>query len=116
LRRPSEFQALRERGNSRTHLLVVLRFTPNGLPHARFGFIVGRSVAKQAVARNRLRRRMREVARRTPVKPGWDLLFIARSRAAGAAFDDLRAAMRDLERRAGLLAEPAAEVTVEGVS
>ncbi len=103
LRRQSDFQALRERGISRAHPLLVLRAAPNGLPYARFGFVVGRRVDRGAVVRNRTRRRMREIARRTPVRAGWDLLFIARPAAAQARFVELRQAMTQLERRAGLL-------------
>ena len=106
IRRQSDFQALRERGISRAHPLLVLRAAPNGLPYARFGFIVGRRVALRAVVRNRTRRRMREIARRTPVRTGWDLLFIARRAAVQARFVELQEAMTQLERRAGLLDQP----------
>ena len=106
LRRRSDFQALRERGISRSHQLLVLRAAPNGLPYTRFGFVVGRRVAAKAVARNRTRRRLREIARRTPVRPGWDLLFIARRPAVEAPFADLRDAVRQVEGRAGLLETP----------
>ena len=85
----------------------MLRAAPNGLPYARFGFVVGRRVALRAVVRNRTRRRMREIARRTPVRTGWDLLFIARRAAVQAPFVELREAMTQLERRAGLLDQPA---------
>ena len=106
LRRRSDFEALRERGISRAHQLLVLRTAPNGLPYARFGFVVGRRVAAKAVARNRTRRRLREIVRRSPVRSGWDLLFIARRAATDARFADLRDAVRQVERRAGLLETP----------
>ena len=106
LRRRSDFEALRKRGISRAHQLLVLRAAPNGLPYTRFGFVVGRRVAAKAVARNRTRRRLREIARRTPVRPGWDLLFIARRPAVEAPFADLRDAVRQVEGRAGLLETP----------
>ena len=106
LRSKSDFAALRERGISRAHPLLVLRAVPNSLPYARFGFVVGRRVATKAVDRNRVRRRLREIVRRTPVRSGWDLLLIARHAAVGADFQDLQDAIRDLERRAGLLEQP----------
>ena len=102
LRRKSDFEALRKRGISRTHPLLVLRAIPNALPYARFGFIVSRRVAAHAVDRNRVRRRLREIARGAPVKSGWDLLFIARRDAATTDFHSLRRAAHELERRAGL--------------
>ena len=81
----------------------MLRAAPNGLPYTRFGFIVGRRVATRAVVRNRVRRRMREIARRTPVPRGWDLVFIARRAAVDCDFAALQRAVRDVERRVGLL-------------
>jgi ribonuclease P protein component len=46
-----------------------------------------------AVARNRLRRRLREIWRRElqPTQPGWDLLIRARREAYQASFATLRA-------------------------
>ncbi|MEX2431523.1 MAG: ribonuclease P protein component, partial [Dehalococcoidia bacterium] len=104
IRRRSEFQSVRENGLSRAHPLLVLSAARNGLPYARFGFIVSRRVAGHAVVRNRIRRRLREVARRTPVKPGWDVVFIARKPAPDADFAALQQAVLELERRAGLQA------------
>ncbi|MEE8518751.1 MAG: ribonuclease P protein component [Dehalococcoidia bacterium] len=106
IRRRSDFAALRERGISRAHPLLVLRAAPNDLPYTRFGIIVGRRVSTKAVDRNRVRRRVREIARRNPVAPGWDVLFIARRGAVEANFGSIREAVRELERRAGLQGQP----------
>ena len=102
LRRRSEFEALRKPTVSRANPIVVLRAVPNSLSHARFGFIVGRRVAKQAVARNRVRRWLRESVRLTGVQPGWDLLFIARSLAVDAGFKRVSESVREVVRRAKL--------------
>ena len=108
LRRKSDFQALREHGVSRAHPLLVLRAVPNALPYARFGFVVGRRVATRAVDRNRVRRRLREIVRRLPVRGGWDQLLIARKSIVDADFDAVRSAVVELERRLGLLDEGSA--------
>lgn len=57
----------------------------------RMGLIVPR-FQSSAVARNRLRRRLREIWRRDiqPRQPRWDLVIKARREAYGASFDDLR--------------------------
>jgi ribonuclease P protein component len=83
----------------------VLRYQPNGLDRTRYGFAVGRRVGK-AVERNRVRRLLREAARLTPVRPGADIVLIARPAAAGAGYTEVRAAVTELLRRARLLAEP----------
>ena len=56
---------------------MVLIARPNPLGVTRFGFSIGRRVGN-AVLRNRIKRRLREVARLSDVLPGWDLLIIAR--------------------------------------
>jgi ribonuclease P protein component len=63
---------------------------PAGQP--RLGLIVPKFQAS-AVARNRLRRRLREIWRRDlqARQPGWDLLIRARREAYEARFDVLRA-------------------------
>jgi len=90
------------------HPLLVLRVAPNGLDQVRVGVTAGRAVGK-AVVRNKVKRRLREIARvRLPrLRPGYDLWWIARRRAATASFADLEAAVDDLLRRAHLLASPA---------
>ena len=81
---------------------MVLKALPNELDLNRYGFIVSRKVGR-AVVRNRVKRRMREVARLTPARPGWDLVFIARTEAASAQYQEIDAAMKGLLRRARLL-------------
>jgi ribonuclease P protein component len=58
----------------------------------RMGLVVPKFQAS-AVARNRLRRRLREIWRREiqPVQPAWDVVIKARREAYGASFDALRA-------------------------
>jgi ribonuclease P protein component len=58
----------------------------------RMGLIVPK-FRSSAVARNRLRRQLREIWRRDiqARQPGWDLIIRARREAYSAAFDALRA-------------------------
>lgn len=98
----SEFAAVYQRGHRGTHPLLVLRALPNGLAQTRFGFSVGRRVGN-AVVRNRVRRRLREVARLTLVSDGWDLIFIARPATAGVDYWKLKEAAQRLLQRAGIL-------------
>jgi ribonuclease P protein component len=56
-----------------------------------------------AVVRNKVKRRLREILRHLSVKPGWDVVFIARPEAATADFASLRKAAESLLSRAHLL-------------
>ena len=60
----------------------------NTTGHARMGLIVPK-FQSSAVARNRLRRRLREIWRLElqPHQPAWDLVIRARREAYGAPFD-----------------------------
>ena len=82
-----DFQRLRQVGVTHRHRLMVLSFSHNELMHNRYGFIVGKQLGK-AVTRNRIRRRLREVVRALDpqLKPGFDVVLIARAAAGGATF------------------------------
>ena len=73
---------------------------------ARIGIITSSRVGG-AVARNRVRRRVREVVRveRSRLLPGIWLVIVARRPAVEAAFNDLRTEWLQLVRRAAILSE-----------
>ena len=84
--------------------MLVLKALPRSADSTnRFGFTVGKRTGN-AVVRNSIKRRLREAVRHTPVKSEWDMIFIARGKAASANYHQLRASVRGLLRRAGLLA------------
>lgn len=75
----------------------------NSSGHPRVGLIVPKYQAS-AVARNRLRRRLREIWRRElqPHQPQWDLVIRARREAYGASFDALRGQLLAWREAVGL--------------
>ena len=105
LTKPEQYASVYEKGRSWPSDLVVMKTLPNGLALSRHGFSVSRRIGK-AVIRNRVKRRLREVLRLTPVKPGWDIIFIARSPAASADYESLNKSIKDLLSRARLLRLP----------
>jgi len=102
LRVRRDFLAVYRKGRAWSHRFLVLRTLPNGLPHNRYGFVVSKRLGK-AVARNRLKRRLREGVRLCTVRPGWDVVLLARPPAAAATYQQLREALVDLLSRARLL-------------
>jgi ribonuclease P protein component len=105
LRRNSEFQRTRQEGKCWSHRLLVLCALRNDLSYSRFGFAASRRIGN-AVARNRVRRRMREVVRleRQTISPGWDVVLVARAAIAQATYAETTLAVRQLVSRAGLWA------------
>jgi ribonuclease P protein component len=97
-----DFAAVYRKGRAFAHPLVVLRLLPNQLPYSRYGFTVSKTVGN-AVVRNQVRRRLREGIRTLLVQPGWDIVVIARQKAAAADFHTLRRATSGLLSRAEVL-------------
>ncbi|HEU4783658.1 MAG TPA: ribonuclease P protein component, partial [Ktedonobacterales bacterium] len=94
LRSPRDFQRVRAQGRrvSGTALLLgyVARSESDDSGLTRIGFSVSRRVGG-AVARNRVKRRLREVMRRklARIAPGYDLVITARPGAADARMETL---------------------------
>lgn len=80
------------KGRRRRGTLLEMIWLDNDVGHPRLGLIVPRG-RQTAVARNRLRRRLREIWRREvqQAQPAWDLLVRAKGEAYDAPFAALRA-------------------------
>ena len=103
LRRRRDFVHAYEQGRRlrTSHLLVYASPREEDAPE---GFRVGFAVGKRfggAVARNRLRRVLREACRSALLEPEarWDLVIVPRPEAAEAAFADLAAELREISQR-----------------
>jgi ribonuclease P protein component len=96
LTRGADLKACWDEGRRRHLPHLELAWRKNDTGHARMGVIVPR-FHHTAVARNRLRRRIREIMRRGPLAtlPAVDLLVRARRSAYGASFDALEAELTE---------------------
>jgi ribonuclease P protein component len=112
LRRGADFDRLRRRGKVWHHPLILLIAGVNELEYSRFGFSARRGFGK-AIARNRVKRVLREVVRSqlSYIEKGWDCLFVAKRAANDASYEEVEAAVLQLLKRSSLL-QPRTEMRV----
>ena len=103
LTKKAQYASVYDKGSSWVSQEIVIRALPNGLDLSRYGITVSRRVGK-AVVRNRVKRLLREILRQTSLKPGYDIIFIARATAATTNYSSLGKSIDRLLYQAGLIA------------
>lgn len=100
------FRRLYAKGASCANRNLVLYSKRNGSGENRVGITVSKKLGC-AVVRNRARRRLRECYRlnEEKLKPGYDVVIVARSRSVDAPFDKLQASFLSAAGTVGLLRE-----------
>lgn len=101
-----EFRRIYAKGKSGVSPYLVVYCRPNRRGHNRLGVTVGAKLGK-AVVRNRVRRRFREIYRLNArrLKPGYDVIIVARTRSVESEYHALEGAFLAACRRLGILAE-----------
>jgi len=102
LKKNGDFSKVYKDGLTCVNRLLVMRAIRNGLQIARFGFSVGRRIGT-AVARNRVKRLLRESVRQEVTRQGWDVVFVARLPAATATYQEIRQSAHGLLEKAKLI-------------
>jgi ribonuclease P protein component len=95
--RRSEYDVVYREGRRRTSREFTIFLRPNGLEISRFGWSIKKALGN-AVRRNRIRRRLREILRlhRQEIASGWDIVIHPRTTAATAEFLPLAAELLKL--------------------
>ena len=106
LKQNYEFRRLYRRGKSAGSRHVVLYVRRNGLPVSRIGLTVTPKLGC-AVTRNRVKRLLRAAWRslQEELRPGFDVVIVARFACVSAKMPEVAASMRYAARGAGLLRE-----------
>ena len=102
------FRRLYQRGKSSAGRSVVVYCRKNGLPYNRLGLTAGTKVGN-AVTRNRIRRRIREAYRLSEYRyrKGYDIVVVARSRAAEADYREIAECLLRQSEKLGLIRKEA---------
>ena len=100
------FRRLYAKGESAVGRFVVVYARRNGSRSNRLGITTGLKLGR-AVDRNRARRRIRECYRlqEPDLKPGWDIVVVARSAAIDGDFAEMRRSFLRQCKKLGLLRE-----------
>ncbi len=104
LKTRAQYSLIYSSGRTWVNDLVVMKALPNQLGATRLGFSVGKKIGN-AVVRNRVRRLMKESVRTLHIKPGWDIVFIARTGATSADYHKLKEAIGGILKEARLVDE-----------
>ena len=106
LTRSKEFKRVRRVGRSYAHPLIVLITLVSAEPGVRIGISAGKSVGG-AVQRNRAKRLMREAARPliARVRPGWNLVLLARQPILHSSLLEIQQALIQLLKRAEIFGD-----------
>jgi ribonuclease P protein component len=104
----AEYDAVYQDGRRRSSREFTIFLRLNGLDISRFGWSVKKALGN-AVRRNRMRRRLREIVRlhRQEISPGWDIVIHPRSSAASAKFSVLTQKLLKLLPRTEATEKPA---------
>ena len=106
LKKNSDFRRLYAKGKSAATPYLVLYCRNNRTDHCRTGYTVSTKLG-HAVVRNRVRRRLREIVRLNApqMRPGYDVVVVARSRAVGCEYRRLENAYLTACKKLGLMKE-----------
>jgi len=96
-----DYDAVYREGRRRSSREFAVFLRPNGMELSRFGWSIKKALGN-AVRRNRMRRRIREILRlhRQEIAPGWDIVIHPRSSVATAEFSALAEELLKLMPRA----------------
>lgn len=102
----NDFDGIFRRGGVSQNSFLAIRFLPNQNKFSRFGLVISVKAAKKAVSRNRLRRRLNEILRLNlqKIRPGWDIVLIAKAKLAEADYSAIQMTLFDLLKKKDLYA------------
>lgn len=105
IKKDSEFRRVYKHGKSFANRYLVIYVLKNRLGTSRVGISISKKVGN-AVTRNRIRRLIKENYRLNideKIKPGYDIVFIARVSSSNAGFEEIDKSIKQLAKKSGIL-------------
>ncbi len=100
----SDFKKIYKKGKTFRDLFFIIKISQNKLSISRFGFVASKKTAYKIVYRNRIRRQLSEIVRTnfSQIKPGFDVIIIAKAQVLGKNYQDIEKRLINIFRRAGI--------------
>ena len=102
LKTKADFNNLYIKSNRLTNNEFILISKPNIGNLSRFGFSIKKKFGN-AVNRNKIKRRLKEIIRQTNILDGWDIVFIPKKNINTKNYKQIKTSVTNLLFRAGLL-------------
>ena len=102
LKKRACFLRVYELGIAKADKYLVIKSASNDLEYSRYGFSITKRIGN-AVVRNRIRRKLKEIMRAVQVKSGYDIVLIARPEIVNADYHQLARSVTKLLDRVDLL-------------
>lgn len=98
IKKKKDFDLIFKKGSSFKNNLFILKTVKNSLDEPRFGFVVSQKISKKAVIRNKIRRRLSEIARNKmkSIKGGIDIVLISLPGVEKKEFSDIKDSLNNL--------------------
>lgn len=98
LTKKKDFDLTYQQGKAVGGRLFLIRFKSNQEGRIRVGIVISKKVAKKAVTRNKLKRRIREIVRSVALerKENVDLVIIAKKAATNASYLELESEWKNI--------------------
>ncbi len=105
LKKEKDFQEVMKQGRTVSKAFLILKFRKNDLAVTRIGFVVSQKISKRATIRNRVKRRLKGLARSSlpRLRSGYDLIFFTKKGIEEKNFREVEIAAKSLLEKAGLL-------------
>ncbi|KKR03914.1 MAG: Ribonuclease P protein component [Parcubacteria group bacterium GW2011_GWF2_39_13b] len=105
LTKEKDFERAYKKGRNFGEKFIVCKAARNGLDFSRFGFVIGLKIEKRAVARNKLRRQLQEIARTAmgSIKKGFDIVVFPKKEAKARDYEELKQAFLAALKKAGIM-------------
>jgi ribonuclease P protein component len=104
IRKKKDFDRIFKIGKVKFATGYVLKYAQNELDYSRFGIIVGLKVAKKAVVRNRIKRKIRGMleACHSKIRPGFEIVIICTNKLIEFKNEPLNNELMLLFKKSGL--------------